>query len=138
MEQLSDAVGAIQVATGPHVITSAGQFDMTGSSSSVTVTTCEHVAELPLKSVTVQVTVVFPTGIVAGASLVTVFTLQLSLVDGAVRTTPVAPHTPVVDEIVVSPGQFITGDILSNTVVTALDDEKQPAESVYVTLITSW
>jgi hypothetical protein len=135
--QLSDAVGAVQVTTDVHVIISDGQFEITGSSSSVTVTTCEHVAELPLKSVTVQVTVVLPTGNNAGASFVTVFTLQLSLVTGTESVTPDAPQYPVVLEMVVSFGQVIVGAMSSRTVKTVLDDEKQLFPSVYVTLMAS-
>ena len=39
MEQLSVAAGVIQVATNPQVSIFAGQLEITGASSSVTVTT---------------------------------------------------------------------------------------------------
>jgi hypothetical protein len=130
MEQLSEADGAVQVTTDTHVSMSAGQFVMIGSSSSVTVTTWEHVAELPFQSVTVQTTVVFPTGIIGGALLVTVFTLQLSLVAGIESTVLETPQTPDAFVIVVSIGQVITGSMLSKTVFTVFEVEKHPLGSV--------
>jgi hypothetical protein len=47
---------------------------------------------LPLASVTVQTTLVVPTGNEAGALLVTEATEQLSAVAGVPRATPVATH----------------------------------------------
>ena len=49
---------------------------------SVTVTTCDAVAVFPAASVTVQTTVVVPSGNVAGALLVTVTVVQLSAATG--------------------------------------------------------
>ena len=54
---------------------------------SSTVTSCVAVAVLPFTSVTVQVTVVVPTGYVFGASLVVLWTPQLSAVVAFPRVT---------------------------------------------------
>src|SRR5690606_13774004 len=65
-EQLSDAVGAVHVTTASHELASVlnvisvGQFAITGTSVSTTVTSNEHVAVLPAPSVAVYVTVVVP------------------------------------------------------------------------------
>ena len=67
---------------------------MVGFWLSVTVTVWVQVAVLPAPSVTVQVTVVTPIGKLAGASLVTLPTVQLSDVTGVPKLTPVAEHEP--------------------------------------------
>ena len=66
--QLSPVVGvpklmlvASQEPVSVPLVTGAGQL-IVGCSASVIVTTCEQVAVFPLASVTVQVTVVEPTG----------------------------------------------------------------------------
>lgn len=65
--QLSLNVASFVAITSLHnpnaadVVISTGQFT-TGNSISVTVTNCVHVLVLPFTSVTVQVTVVTPTG----------------------------------------------------------------------------
>src|ERR1043166_8395682 len=96
--QLSEVVGAPRstpVAThwpvSASTVTAAGQV-IEGAWSSVTVTDCWHVAELPCTSVTVQVTVVVPTGNCAGASLLTLAMPQLSETLGESRATPEAVH----------------------------------------------
>ena len=78
--QLSDVVGepsdtddAVQSPASASTTTVAGQL-IVGSSLSSTVTVWVQLAVLPLPSVTVQVTVVFPNGKVAGALLVTLAT----------------------------------------------------------------
>src|SRR5690349_1268816 len=62
-----------------------------------TITRCEHVAVLPLASVASQTTTLVPTGktFCEGALLVTVTTVQLSLVSGVPSTTLVAEHNPM-------------------------------------------
>ena len=54
-----------------------------------------HVAVLPEASVTVQITLVVPTGNVAGALLVTDATEQLSFVVGVPRATEAASQVPL-------------------------------------------
>ena len=82
--QLSLAVGAVQVTTPLHEPTAfpitifAGIPAIVGLVLSITVTTCVAVAILPAPSVAVQITVVLPSGKVAGALLVTVTVVQLS------------------------------------------------------------
>src|SRR5206468_465836 len=61
------------------VVTSAGQAVIIGFWVSRTITRCWQVVVLPLLSVTVQVTVLVPTGNWAGALLVTVTEPQLSV-----------------------------------------------------------
>ena len=61
---------------------------------SVTVTVWVQVEVSPFVSVTVQMTVVVPTGNEAGALFVTEATSQLSLVVGVPRPTPVATQLP--------------------------------------------
>jgi hypothetical protein len=78
----------------------------------VTFTVCEQVAVLPLLSVTVQITVVVPTGKDAGALLLTVATAQLSDVVGVPKATPVAVQ-PLLAVVFTVPGQLIVGGTLS-------------------------
>ncbi len=61
---------------------------------STMVITCIQVFVLPLPSVTVQVTVVLPTGKTPGASLITDATLQLSEVAGDVSEGDVLVQEP--------------------------------------------
>jgi hypothetical protein len=76
---------------------------------SFTVTVCVAVALRPFTSVTVQVTVVTPTGKVEGESLVTVATEQLSDVTGVPSTTLVAEHDPGLVLVVTLAGGVIVG-----------------------------
>ena len=98
--QLSEATGvpnetllAVQEPASGPVVIAAGQT-MIGFWLSVTVTFCVQVAVLPVPSVTVQVTTVVPSEKLAGASLVTLATVQLSDVTGVPKLTPVAEHEP--------------------------------------------
>ena len=67
-----------------------GVPEITGLVLSTTVTVCVAVFVFPDPSVTVQVTVVLPNEYVAGASLVTDATEQLSAVMALPNETPVA------------------------------------------------
>src|SRR6266481_1668974 len=76
--QLSATVGAPRVTlVAPHIpgeakaVTNVGQ-EIVGGWLSVTITVCGQVAVLPCESLTVQITVLVPTGKIAGALLVTV------------------------------------------------------------------
>ena len=117
--QLSPVVGferttvAKQEPGSASTDTSAAQA-IVGFSVSFTVTSCSQVAELPALSVTVQVTVVEPTGKVAGASLVTEATPQLSAVVGFERTT-VAKHSPASLDTATSAAHVMVGSSLSAT-----------------------
>ena len=75
-------------------------------------------AVFPLPSVTVQVTVVVPNGNKAGASFVTLATVQLSLVMGGVKITPEAVHKPGSTFTETGPEQVIVGLILSVTITS--------------------
>ncbi len=68
---------------------------------------------LPLPSVTVQVTVVFPNGKVAGALLTTEATEQLSVVVGVPNTTPEAVHKPASATTLTPVGAVIDGFTIS-------------------------
>ena len=96
-----------------------------------TVTTWLQSAVLPDPSVTVQITVVFPKGKAEGALLFVEATLQLSLVTGVPKDTPVAVQ-PLLVRVVMSAGHVITGFTLSFTVTTWLHIEEFPAPSVTV------
>src|SRR5207249_58605 len=63
---------AAQVPAFAATVTCAGQVVIAGGSVSVTTTVCAQVVVLPLASRTVQVTVLVPSGKLAGASLVMV------------------------------------------------------------------
>jgi hypothetical protein len=121
-EQLSDVVGApratplaVHNPASAVTLTFAGQ-DIVGDSVSFTVTIWSHVAVNPDPSVTVHVTVVFPSGNVAGALFVTDATEQLSDVVGEPRATPDAVHVPAPASTETFAGQVIVGLILSITV----------------------
>src|SRR5262249_39552376 len=86
------------------------------SGGAVTVTACVAEFVLPWLSVTVQVTVVWPTGNAAGASLVTEATPQLSPVVGVPSTTPLAVHRPASVLTETGGGATIVGFWLSSTV----------------------
>src|SRR5690606_33985141 len=125
-EQLSDAVGAVHVTTASHelasvlTVMSVGQFAITGTSVSSTVTSNEHVVVLPAPSVAVYVTVVVPIGITSPGScvLVNVVPVQLSVNVGAIHVTT-ASHELASVLTVMSVGQFaITGTSVSSTVTS--------------------
>jgi hypothetical protein len=69
-------------------------------------------------SVTVQVTVVAPELKIAGASLVTVATPQLSAVTGEPSTTPDAVQTPASGDTLTATGQVMLGCSLSLIVMS--------------------
>src|SRR5437763_3779799 len=79
-------------------------------------TVCGHVALLPWLSVTVQITVLVPTGKSEGALLVTVTGPQLSATVGVPRATLVAPHRPAEALTVTRAGQEIVGSWVSLTI----------------------
>lgn len=136
--QLSEVTGvpnatpvAVHVpASGPTVI-AAGQT-MVGSWLSVTVTVCVQVAVLPAPSVTVHVTVVAPNGKLAGASFVTLATVQLSEVVGEPRVTPVAEQEPASVFALTLEGHTMVGFWLSVTVTVCVQVAVLPALSVTV------
>src|SRR6266403_6268196 len=120
--QLSATVGVLSVTlVAPHIpgeattVTRLGQ-EMVGGWLSVTITVCGQVAELPCASRTVQMTVLVPTGKIAGALLVTVTAPQLSATVGVLRVTLVAPHIPGEAKTVTRVGQEIVGSWLSVTI----------------------
>src|ERR1043166_3928254 len=136
--QLSEVVGAPRstpVAThwpvSASTVTAAGQV-IEGAWSSVTVTDCWHVAVLPCTSVTVQVTVVVPTGNCAGASLLTSATPQLSEVVGVPREMPVAKQLSESALTLTSAGQVICGSSVSSTVTVCVQVLLLPPLSVTV------
>src|SRR2546425_2673291 len=119
--QLSATVGVPRVTlVAPHrpaealTVTRAGQ-EMVGSCVSLTITVCGQVALLPWLSVTVQITVLVPTGKSEGALLVTVTGPQLSATVGVPRVTLVAPHRPAEALTVTSAGQEMVGGCVSLT-----------------------
>jgi hypothetical protein len=103
----------------------------TGACVSVTVTVCVAVVVLPALSVTVQTTVVVPSGNVAGALLVTLATPQLSAVVGVPKTTVVAKQLAFA-EAETFDGAVIVGLVLSITVTTCVAVAVLPAPSVTV------
>ena len=90
----------------------AGDKVKAGACVSVTVMVCVEEAVKPVASVTVQVTVVFPNGKVAGALFVTEATEQLSAVTGVPKTTLVDVH-PTLVVPVVAEGAVIVGSVRS-------------------------
>jgi hypothetical protein len=120
--QLSVAVGApnatLKAAHELFALTNTLAGAVTaGACVSVTVTVCVAVVVFPALSVTVQVTVVVPSGNVAGALLVTLATVQLSDVIGVPKTTPVATQDPFAEAKTFA-GAVIVGFVLSFTVTT--------------------
>ena len=119
-EQLSEVTGAPKftlVAVHPvfvATVNAAGAV-MVGLTLSTTVTVCVAVAVLPAASVTVQVTVVFPIGKVAGALLTTLATEQLSAVIGVPSDTPVAVQEAFAFTVTAA-GATIVGATCSKTV----------------------
>src|SRR5260370_22452787 len=91
---------------------------MEGGWLSVTITSCGQVAVLPCESVAVQMTVLVPTGNIAGALLVTVTAKQVSEIEVVLRVTLVAPHRPGEATTVTSAGQVMEGGWLSVTITS--------------------
>ena len=89
-----------------------------GGWASVTITSCAHVAVFPLPSRTVQITVLVPTGKLAGALFVTVTTPQLSAVTGTPKFTFVATHRPAAALTVTLLGHAIVGGCASVTITS--------------------
>src|SRR5882724_11624449 len=119
--QLSATIGVPRVTlVAPHrpaealTVTRAGQ-EMVGGCVSLTITVCGQVTLLPWLSVTVQITVLVPTGKSEGALLVTVTGPQLSATVGVPKVTLVAPHRPAEALTVTSAGQEIVGSCISLT-----------------------
>src|SRR5215468_9407212 len=95
-------------------------------------TSCGQVAVLPCVSVAVQMTMLVPTGKMAGALLVTVTGPQLSATVGELRVTLVAPHIPGEAVAVTSVGQEIVGGWLSVTITSCGQVAVLPCVSVAV------
>ncbi len=114
----------------------AGQA-MLGASLSLLSYHCSQVVLFPAASTTVQVTVVTPIGKVAGASLVTDATAQLSAVTGDPRAT-VAKQSSASVVAVMFDGQTMLGASLSLTVTNCSQVVLFPAASttVQVTVVT--
>ncbi len=139
----TDATAQLSAVTGDPRATVAKQssasvvavmFDgqtMLGASLSDTVTVWVHVLLFPAASTTVQVTVVTPIGKVAGASLVTDATAQLSAVTGDPRAT-VAKQEPPSVVAVMFDGQTMLGASLSDTVTVCVHVLLFPAASTTV------
>src|ERR1043166_1438706 len=96
------------------------------------ITVCWQLLLLPWTSTTVQVTVLVPTGKLAGALLVTLATPQLSAVAGVPSTTPLALHRPVSAFTVTRPGQVMLGASVSSTVTDWVQVLLLPLRSVTV------
>src|ERR1019366_3802342 len=90
------------------------------------VTFCAHVAKFPLKSTTVQVTIVVPDPKEPGASLYVYHTPQLSLVVGVPKSIGVPSQT------VMSEGQIIVGASVSETVTVCIHTALLPLASTIV------
>src|ERR1043166_4852697 len=96
------------------------------------ITVCWQLLLLPWTSTTVQVTVLVPTGKLAGALLVTLATPQLSAVAGVPRVTPAALHSPMLAFAVTVPGQVMLGASVSSTVTDWVQVLLLPLRSVTV------
>src|SRR5258708_4884548 len=131
----SETIGTPRVTlVAPHrpgeatTVNSAGHV-IEGGWLSVTITSCGHVAVLPCESVAVQMTVLVPTGNIAGALLVTVTAPQLSETVGVLKVTLVAPHRPAEATTVTSAGHVIEGGWLSVTITSCGQVAVLPCES---------
>jgi hypothetical protein len=120
--QFPESTGTV-IATGAVI---------TGFSLSSIVTVCVAVAVFPAASVAVQVTVVVPTGNVAGALFATVVPVQLSENTGVPNATVAASHAPASADCVIATGAVITGFCVSSTVTVCVAVEVFPAASVAV------
>src|ERR671923_274890 len=105
---------------------------MAGFWLSRTITFWVQVAVLPPASVTVQVTVLVPTGNWLGASLRIVAPGQLSVMVGVPRFTPVAKHWSASVLTVTSSGQATAGFWLSRTITSCMQVAVFPLGSVTV------
>jgi hypothetical protein len=141
-EQLSAVTGVPKLTLeAVHEVATAFTFVgavIVGLVLSATITICVVVAVLPLPSVTVQITVVFPIGKVLGALLLTLTTEQLSAVDGEPKFTLVASHKVFVP-IETSAGAvmvgFITSELVTVTVWVAVAVLPLPSVTVQVTTV---
>src|SRR5207245_464483 len=104
----------------------------TGGWLSTTITRWVQTLKLPEMSVTVQTTELVPTGKLAGASLVTPATVQLSNVSGMSKLTPVAEHWPWSALAMTVPGHEIVGGWLSTTITLWVQTLELPFTSVAV------
>src|SRR5512145_2858286 len=109
MELFSSMVSYMELTGCPCI------FSIRGGWLSITVTICVDVFILPCISFTVQVTAVLPAGNIAGASLFTELTPQLSLVTGVPNITPDAVCRPRSELTVISGGAVMDGSWLSET-----------------------
>jgi hypothetical protein len=92
---------------------------------------CVAVAVLPAASVAVQVTVVVPSGKLAGASFVTVTVVQLSVATGLPKLAITASHNPLALTVMFA-GATIVGFVLSLTVTVCVVVAVFPALSITV------
>jgi len=136
-EQLSEVVGvpratplAVQSPASGFTATSAGAV-MLGAWLSTTVTVCVAVAVLPDASVAVQITVVAPSGNVAGALLEAVAE-QLSATVAVPSDTPLAVQSPASAFTVTAAGAVMVGFTLSTTVTVCVAVVVLPDASVAV------
>src|SRR5690606_32707762 len=103
-----------------------------GAVASYTVTYCSQVAVLPQASVAVQVTTVMPGGNVAGASLLTVTSVQVSAATGEPRFSPLAAQLPWSSSISRSAGHSMVGGVVSTGLIICVADVLLPHASVAV------
>merc|ERR1711965_59985 len=108
---------------------------MVGSILSTTVTVCVSVAVFPDPSVTVHVTVVFPSGKVPGALFVGEPTLQLSAAVALPSVTLVASQVPASTLTVTAAGAVMVGSILSTTVTVCVAVFPDPSVTVHITVV---
>ena len=97
---------------------------------SLTVTVCVLIVTFPDPSVAVQVTVVTPIGYVAGALLINVTVVQLSVATGAVNETVAVHPAPAV--AVIATGVVTFGAVVSTTVTNCVAIAVLPLASVTV------
>src|SRR5260370_4289163 len=138
VSQLSEIAGVLSVTlVAPHrpgeatTVTSAGQV-IEGDCVTAKITSCGQVAALPRESAADQITVLVPTGNIAGALLVTVTAPQLSDTEGVLSVAFVAPQRPGDAMTVTSAGQVIEGGWLSVTITSCGQVAVLPCESVAV------
>lgn len=140
--QLSVAAGGVQLAIALHNPALlfnkifGGQYENTGTSTSVTVTVNEHTLVLPYASVAVYEMVVVPIGkldpLAAPNVCNTVTPAQLSDAAGAGQLTT-APHTPGLFVVIMFEGHDVNiGAWLSVTVTKKLQVAVFPLASVAV------
>jgi hypothetical protein len=131
--QLSVAIGAVQVATASHSssatssISATGQPEITGSTSSTTITLKVHVAIFPAGSVAVYKTAVVPFGKISPGlcELTKEDTEQLSEAVGGVHIA-VPSHEALVDTTISARHPLITGSSSSVTTTSKLHVEIFP------------